>query len=64
MQEQAAAKGIWVEKDNYVPKVGDAVLFDWDDNGVGDNTGAIDHIGLVTSVNGNSFVVTEGNYDH
>ena len=64
MKEQAAAKGIWVEKDNYVPKVGDAVLFDWDDNGVGDNTGTIDHIGLITFVNGNSFIVTEGNYDH
>ena len=64
MQEQAAAKGIWTEKDNYIPKVGDAVLFDWDDNGVGDNTGTIDHIGLITSVNGNSFVVTEGNYNH
>ena len=60
--EDAKRRGIWVENDAYVPKVGDAVLYDWQDSGVGDNAGTPDHIGIVTQVNGTtSFVVTEGN---
>lgn len=57
----AKAKGIWVEDDAHTPKIGDACVYDWDDNGVGDCTGAGDHIGIVTKVDANSFVVTEGN---
>lgn len=57
----AKAKGIWVENDAHTPKIGDACVYDWDDNGVGDCTGAADHIGIVTKVAANSFVVTEGN---
>ena len=30
--------GIWVENDAYTPSAGDMILYDWDDNGVGDNT--------------------------
>ena len=63
MKAQAIAKGIWVERDNYTPKIGDAILYDWQDDGIGDNTGTIEHIGMVTSVGKNSFIVTEGNYD-
>lgn len=59
--EIAKAKGIWVEDDAHVPKIGDACLYDWDDSGSGDNRGSSDHIGIVTSVSGSSFVVTEGN---
>ena len=59
--EIAKSKGIWIEDDAYVPKVGDAILYDWDDSGSGDNRGSSDHIGIVTSVSGSSFVVTEGN---
>lgn len=60
--EIAQSKGIWTENDAYVPKKGDACVYDWDDNGVGDNRGSGDHIGIVTEVNGtSSFVVTEGN---
>lgn len=59
--EIAKAKGIWVEDDAHVPKIGEACLYDWDDSGSGDNRGSADHIGIVTSVSGNSFVVTEGN---
>lgn len=54
--------GIWVENDAYVPKPGDAVLYDWDDNGVGDNTGWPDHIGTVEKASGNTITVIEGNY--
>lgn len=53
--------GIWVENDAHTPKIGDACVYDWDDNGVGDCTGAGDHIGIVTKVSTGSFTVTEGN---
>lgn len=32
MITEAKAKSIWVEKDSYVPKPGDFILYDWDDN--------------------------------
>ena len=57
----AQDKGIWVENDAHVPKLGDAVVYDWQDNGVGDCTGAGDHIGIVTKAGATSFTVTEGN---
>lgn len=62
--ENAKSMGVWVEKDSTVPKLGDAVLYDWDDSGSGDNTGNPDHVGTVTYVNeaAGYFVVTEGNY--
>lgn len=53
--------GSWVENDAYTPKPGDYVLYDWDDNGVGDCTGSADHIGIVVSVNGGAIKVIEGN---
>ena len=60
--EIAQSNGIWTENDAYVPRIGDACVYDWDDNGVGDNKGNGDHIGIVTQVNGSSsFIVTEGN---
>ena len=59
--EIAKSKGIWIEDDAHVPKIGEACLYDWDDSGSGDNRGSSDHIGIVTSVSGSSFVVTEGN---
>ena len=62
MITKAKNAGIWVENDAYVPKVGDVILYDWQDNGVGDNMGSADHVGIVYSVSGNSFVVIEGNY--
>lgn len=54
----------WVEDDATVPEIGWLVLYDWDDNGVGDNKGNPDHVGIVTYVNkaAGYFVVTEGNY--
>lgn len=62
--EEAKKMGVWVEDDAYVPKMGDAVLYDWEDSGKGDNTGNPDHVGTVTYVNRSAgyFVVTEGNY--
>ena len=52
---------MWVENDAYVPKIGDIVFYDWQDNGVGDNTGWSDHVGIVVSVNGNTIKIIEGN---
>lgn len=62
--EQAKKMGVWEENDARIPKLGEAVLYDWDDNGAGDNTGNPEHVGTVTYVNAASgyFVVTEGNY--
>lgn len=57
----AKSKGIWVENDAHVPGLGDACVYDWQDDGVGDCTGAGDHIGIVTAVGGDPFTVTEGN---
>ena len=53
--------GAWVENDAYIPKPGDYIFYCWDDNGVGDNTGGADHIGIVVSVTGNTIKVIEGN---
>lgn len=61
MVDKAKKMGIWQEKDNYVPKPGDIIMYDWDDNGKGDCTGWPDHTGFVeTSYNG-SFTTIEGN---
>ena len=57
----AAQKGIWVEDDAHTPKPGDAICYDWDDTGAGENLGYPDHVGIVISVSGSSFVVIEGN---
>lgn len=62
--EAAKRMGVWQENDDYIPEPGDAILYDWDDTGAGDNTGNPDHVGTVTYVNRDSgyMVVTEGNY--
>ncbi len=53
--------GRWVENDAYTPQPGDYIFYNWDDNGVGDCTGAADHIGIVVSVTGGTIKVIEGN---
>lgn len=64
--EAAKKMNVWVESDSYVPKPGDAVLYDWDDSGYGDNTGTPDHVGVVVAVNKSAgyFEVVEGNYSN
>ena len=57
----AQKAGIWVESDAYVPKGGDLIIYDWDDNGVGDNRGGEDHIGIVVSCDGKTITTIEGN---
>ena len=55
------AKGRWEEKDSYVPKIGDIIMYDWQDNGVEDNVGSADHVGLVAAINGTKLTIIEGN---
>ncbi len=54
--------GRWQENDAYVPKPGDVIFYDWQDSGVGDNTGVADHVGIVEKVSGTTITVIEGNY--
>ena len=55
-------KGIWVEDDAYVPSKADIIFYDWDDDGIGDDTSPSEHVGVVcTDVIGNKFQVVEGN---
>ena len=61
MVEKAKAAGLWQENDAYMPKIGDVILYDWQDNGKGDNKGQPDHVGIVIKVSGDSFTVREGN---
>lgn len=53
--------GRWIEDDSYVPKVGMVIYYDWQDNGIGDNKGASDHVGIVVSVTNGKIKVIEGN---
>lgn len=57
----AKSAGIWVENDAYLPKTGDIIMYDWDDNGTGDCAGIAEHVGLVVSVTNGSIIVIEGN---
>ena len=61
MVELAKAKGIWVEDDAFVPRPGDAVIYDWQDDGKGDNKGVPDHVGIVERVEGQTMYIIEGN---
>lgn len=53
--------GTWVEDENRTPNIGDILFYDWEDNGVGDNKGSSDHVGIVESVSGGKITVIEGN---
>ena len=55
------AKGRWEERDSYTPKIGDIIMYDWQDNGIGDNIGSADHVGLVAAINGTRLTIIEGN---
>ena len=61
MIELYKANGRWKEEDGYTPKPGDLIMYDWEDGGRGDNTGAPNHVGLVATVTGTSMTIIEGN---
>lgn len=56
--------GTYIENENYTPKIGDIVFYDWQDNGKGDNKGTPDHVGIVVDVSRETFLVVEGNYQN
>lgn len=60
--EIAKQMGIWMEDESVTPEPGWLCLYDWDDNGVGDNKNSPDHVGVVEKVEGNTITVIEGNY--
>lgn len=58
------ARGRWIENDAHIPNPGDLIIYDWQDSGKGDNTGAPDHIGMVERVTGKTIIIIEGNCDN
>ena len=62
MIELFKQKGIWVENENRTPNPADIIFYDWQDNGVGDNKGWSDHVGIVEKVENGKITVIEGNY--
>lgn len=62
MIKKAKEMGIWMEYDGYIPEPGDCIIYDWQDNGIGDNVGAPDHIGMVEKVTNKQITIIEGNY--
>ena len=64
MIELCKGKGIWQENENYTPRVGDIIFYDWEDSGAGDNKGQSDHVGIVEQVSGTTITVIEGNYSN
>lgn len=61
MIELAKVMGIWQEADDYTPQMGDILIYDWEDSGAGDCTGAPNHVGYVWSVADGYITVLEGN---
>ena len=59
---EAKAKGIWIEKDSYIPEIADFILYDWDDTKPKkDNKNSPDHVGIVEKVKDGVITVIEGN---
>lgn len=55
MYNKGVIMGIAIPKDNWIPRIGDIVFYDWDLNG------ELDHVGAVESINGIEIHVIEGN---
>lgn len=53
--------GTWVENENRTPNVADIIYYNWQDNGVGDDKGWSDHVGIVEKVSNGKITVIEGN---
>lgn len=59
--KKAKKMGIWIEDDSYQASSGDAILYDWEDDGKGDNIGWPDHVGVIEKVSNGEYTVIEGN---
>lgn len=53
--------GLWHERDDITPGIGWFIIYDWQDDGIGDNTGDPDHIGIVYKIKNEHIFVVEGN---
>lgn len=62
--EKAKEMGIWVERDDHRPQMGDWVLYNWQSAATGDDTGAPDHVGVIVGMEGGRILAVEGNYDN
>ena len=61
MITKAKHLGIWEERDSYVPRVGDSIVYNWKDSGKGDCTSGASHVGNVYKVTKTQIYVIEGN---
>lgn len=64
MVELAREMGIWVELDSYVPNAGDLIVFDWRDDGKGENQDGASHVGIVQTTTAGKIRTIEGNYNN
>ena len=64
MIELLKAKDAWVENDEHIPSPGDIILYDWQDDGKGDNKSTPDHIGIVEQVSDGIITIIEGNINN
>ena len=55
------SNGEWEENEARIPHAGDIIFYDWDDSGVGNNTGYADHVGIVEKISSSTITVIEGN---
>ena len=55
--------GIWVEDDAYIPERGDIIVYNWEDDGIGDCDYGAYHVGVVVDVNSGTMTMIEGNRD-
>lgn len=61
MIQKAKEAGIWQEADTHQAQPGDVIMYDWQDSGLGDDSGTADHTGIVIEVDGDWMTVREGN---
>lgn len=59
--DKARKLGIWVERDAYIPRVGDGVVYYWGASANGETTQGASHIGTVYRVADKHIYVVEGN---
>ena len=53
--------GRWKEQDSYIPSPADVIMYAWGDSGAGDCASGASHVGIVTSCDGKTITVIEGN---
>ena len=62
--EGAKKRSIWQEFDGHLPAIGDWVLYDWQSQPDGENSGQPDHVGVVIGIENGEILAVEGNFDN